>query len=99
MVARALVEVGVPSWALRTGIAFLRKAEWAAIFIKEIFLFKTYPEVGVVVDGGTRIGGVRGAVGMHDFAEDDIRILAAGVWVQSYWLQNAVRLVTLGLHG
>ena len=42
---------------------------------------------------------MRGAVWMHDFAKDDVGILAAGVWVQSYWLQNAVRLVTLGLHG
>src|SRR5258708_31091876 len=42
---------------------------------------------------------MRGAIGVHDFAENDISVLAACVGIQSHRFQQAVRTLALGLHG
>jgi hypothetical protein len=36
---------------------------------------------------------------MHDFAENEVGVLAACIGIESHGLQNAVRLAALGLHG
>src|SRR6185437_15306097 len=85
--------------ALRTGIAARRESQWAAVFVKEIFLFEADPEIWIVFDGGAHIRGVRRAIGMHHFAENNKGVFAAGVRVQSNRLQNTVRAMTFSLHG
>ena len=80
-------------------MAFFREAERTPILIEEIFLLKTDPQVGIVLDRGAHVGGMRGAIGVHDFAQDDISVLAAGIRIQSHGLQNAVGAFALRLHG
>jgi hypothetical protein len=80
-------------------VSVLGEAERASILVEEVLLLKTNPEVGVVFNGGTKIGGVRGAVRMHDFAQNEITILAGSVWIKGDRLQDAVGFASLCLHG
>src|SRR5260370_3619653 len=57
--------------------AVLRKAERPAVFVEEILLFKTNPQVRIIFDGGAVIGGMWRAIRMHDFAKNYISVLAA----------------------
>ena len=79
-------------------MAVLREAERAPVLIQEVLLLETNPEVRIVLDGGAIVGGVRGAVRVHDFAENDKRVLAAGIGIEGHRMQNAVRALALGLH-
>jgi len=36
---------------------------------------------------------------MHDFAKDEIAVLACAIGIQGHRLQHTVRLAALGLHG
>jgi hypothetical protein len=69
------------------------------ILIEEIFLLKTNPEVRVVLDGGASVGGMCCAIREHDFAQDDIGVLAARIRIQSNGFQYAIRAFAFGLHG
>ena len=42
---------------------------------------------------------MRGAVGMHHFAQNEIGVLAACIGIQSHGFQDAVGTLALGLHG
>jgi len=98
--AHVLVAYAAVIGALRLErVSVLGKAQRTAIFIEEILLLQANPEVGIVLDGRPRIGGVRRAIGVHDFAENDVGAGAARIRIQSDGLQNTVRLAALGLHG
>ena len=56
-------------WALwNRRIAVFRPADRSALLIEEIFLLQADPQVRVVLNGGAHIGGMRGAIRVHDFA-------------------------------
>ena len=74
----------------RGGVAILREAERTSILVEEVLLFEADPEVGIVFDGGAGVGGVGGAIRMHDFAQNEVAVLAGGVGIKSHGLQNAV---------
>ena len=80
-------------------MAVFREAERTPILEEKVLLLKTNPQVGIVLDGGARIGGMRRAIGVHDFAQNDISVLAACIGIQSHRLQHAVGAFALGLHG
>ena len=80
-------------------MAVFREAERTPILIEEVFLLKANPQVGIVLDGGAHIGGMRRAIRVHHFAQNDVGVLAACIGIQSHRLQNAVGLAALGLHG
>ena len=82
-----------------TRVAVFGEAERTPALIEKIFLLKTNPQIRVVLDGSARVGGMRSAIGVQDFAKNDISVLAACVRIQSHRFQHAVRAFTLGLHG
>src|SRR5580658_10445279 len=57
-------------------VAVFRKTKWTPVFKEEIFLLQANPQVGIVLDGSARVGGMRSAIRVHHFAQNDIRILA-----------------------
>ena len=67
--------------------------------IEEVFLLETNPQVRVVLDRGARVGGMRRAIRVHDFAQNDVSVLAACIGIQSHGFQHAVGAFALGLHG
>src|SRR5690606_34431421 len=86
--------------ALRCGIAGLGEAERTTVLIKEVLLLEAEPGAGIVEDGGALVGSVRrDAVRHHDLAHDEHAVLAGGIRVVSYWLENTVGAVALGMHG
>src|SRR5450432_359690 len=100
LAAHVLVADAAVVRALRSGgITVLREAERAAVLIEEIFLLEANPQIGIILDGGAHVGGMRRAVGVHDLAENDVAVVAGAVRVESHRLQNAVRALALGLHG
>ena len=80
-------------------MAVFREAQRTAVLIEEIFLLEADPQVGIVLDGGAHVGRMRRAIGMHDFAENDVTVLARCIGIQSHGLQDAVGLAAFGLHG
>ncbi len=72
------------------GVSVFGEAERSAILVEEVLLFEADPEVGIVFDGGAGVGGVGGAIRMHDFAQNEVAVLAGGVGIKSHGLQNAV---------
>ena len=52
----------------------------------EWILLEPKPEVFVVRDGRTVVGGVRVAIGQHDFAHHEEAVLAGGVRIKGDWL-------------
>ena len=86
--------------ALRSSrVSLFREAERTTVFVEEVFLLKTNPQVRIVLDGCAHVGRVRGAIGVHDFAKNDVGVFAAGIGIQRHGFQHAVRLAALGLHG
>src|SRR5260370_8641845 len=85
-------------WALRTRVTFLREAQRTPVFIEEVLLLKTNPQVRVVLDGSACVGGMRGAIRVHDFTKNDISVFAASIRIQSHRFYHAVRAFALGLH-
>ncbi len=98
-VAHVLVADAGVVFALGLGIAFFRETEGPAVHHEEILLLETEPRVGIVQDGGAGIGGMRRAVGMHDFAEDEGGVGLGGVRIAGDGLEDAVGAVALGLPG
>jgi len=67
-----------------------RPAKRGAVLVKKILLLKANPQVGIVLNGGAVVGGVGRPIRVHDFAEDDIGILAADIGIKRHRLQHAV---------
>ena len=89
--AHVLVADAAVVGTLRSGgMTVLREAERTAVLVKEVLLFEADPEVWIVFDGGAGVGGVGGAIRMHDFAQNEVAVFAGGVWIESHRLQNAV---------
>ena len=73
-------------------------AERKAVFVEEVLLLEPDPQVGVVFDRGARVCGMRRAIGVHDFAENEIRVRAGSIRIQSHRFQHTVGAFALRLH-
>ena len=97
--AHVLVADAAVVGALRAGVAVLREAERTAVLVEEVLLLEAEPDIRIVRSGGAHVGGVRRAIGVHDFAQHDVGVLAGRVGIESHRLQNAVGAFAFGLHG
>src|ERR1700687_1593843 len=79
-------------------MAVFGEAERASVFKEEVFLFETNPQVRVILDGSAHVRRMRGSICVENLIHDNIGVLAAGIRVQSHWLENAVRTVPFSLH-
>ena len=74
-------------WALRSdGMAVFGEAERTAVLIEKVFLLKSEPDIRVVLGGGTHVGGMRGAIGVHDLAQNQITVLLGCIGIESHRL-------------
>src|SRR5690242_1256368 len=84
---------------LGTGITLSRKAERPSVLIEKVLLLESKPEVGVVLRLGAHVRRMRLAVREHDLTENDITVLATGVRIERYGLEQTIRAFSFGLHG
>ena len=83
--------------ALGGWISVFGESQRAAVFVEEVLLFETDPKVGHLIARCAEIRWVGLAVGEHDFAEDQKSVGAGAIWIESYWLEQAIGASALGL--
>ena len=98
-VAHVLVANSAVVSTLRLGISAFRESEDVAVFFEEVFLLKSEPCVFIVEDARASVGGMRIAVGKHNFTHDEDTVLTGSVRIKRDWLEDAVGVASVSLLG
>ena len=77
-------------WALRCWVTFRWESERTAIFVEEIFLFKTNPQVIHVLHLSAEVRWVWFTIGEQYVAQNEEAVFASAIWVERNRLEQTI---------